>query len=299
MNAPRDIPESIGGATRNLYRNASSAPAIMGESPFGGWDAQRKTYRGLEGAFKGNFATDHGHTFEPVAREAFAEKAGVELLGPTRVIAGEYAASLDDRYYYEGELWLAEIKCPVPTKKRTPKDSAIWKSVMEYGDPSHYGWQCQHQLMCVPEAVGVTFFVYDSETGDSVECEVLRDEVAIAQLRAQWDKFWAWMQTDEPDPNVEQWVERTDSAWHYAVKEFKELSALADKAKEALEAARKELVELCEAPKTRGGGVTVITTTRKGNVDYKKIPELQGVDLEQYRGESTEVTTVSIPKEKK
>lgn len=287
MNMPNEIPESIGGATRNLYRNASSTPAIMRVSPFGGWDAQRKTYRGLEGAFTGNVATAHGHQHESAARAAFVAKTKVELRGPERVILGDYAASLDGLFIEDGETWLLEIKCPFQGKK-----AKIWRSVMDFADPSYYFFQIQHQLMCVPEAKGAYLWVYDAETGDACECEVLRDELAIKEICAQWDLFWAWMQTDEPDPNVEQWVERKDDPWHYAAKRFLEAKRAAEKAAEEAETLRKELIELAEGDKVRGAGVTVVKSERIGNVNYKAIPELKGVDLDKYRGKSSEVITV-------
>lgn len=287
MNAPHDIPESIGGSTRNDYRNASSAPAIMRVSPFGGWDEQRKTYRGLDGAFKGNVATAHGHQHEDAARQAFAKKSGAQLAGPTRIIHGEYAASLDDVFEIDGETWVLEIKVPYQGKQ-----SKIWRLVMDFADPSYYFWQIQHQLLCVPEAKGAILWVYDAESGEGCECEVLRCPSSIAKLKEQWDAFWEWMHTDEPDPNKEGWVERKDDTWHYAAEKYLKAKAAVDRATEELDEARKALVSLTETPKEKGAGVTVIKSLRQGSVNYKSIPELAGVDLEQYRGKPTEVITV-------
>jgi hypothetical protein len=168
---------------------------------------------------------------------------------------------------------------------------------MDFADSSYYYWQIQHQLMCVPEAVGAVLFVYDSESGDSCQCEVMRDELAIKQIREQWDLFWAWMQTDEPDPNVEQWVERKDDPWHYAAKRYLAAKKAADKAAEEAETYRQDLILLAEGDKVRGSGVTVVKSERKGSINYKAIPQLKDVDLEQFRGDSTPVTTVNITKE--
>ena len=52
-----------------------------------------------------------------------------------------------------------------------------------------------------------------------------------------------------------------------------------------LEAARGVLVGLAQHPKETGAGVSVTRFWKTGSVDYKKVVELRGVDLEQYRGE--------------
>ena len=44
--------------------------------------------------------------------------------------------------------------------------------------------------------------------------------------------------------------------------------------------------------KVKGSGFMVYETTRKGSVDYKGIPALKGVDLNQFRKPDTTVWTV-------
>lgn len=43
-----------------------------------------------------------------------------------------------------------------------------------------------------------------------------------------------------------------------------------------------------------GAGETVARFWRAGSVDYKKVVELKGVDLEQYRGKAREDVRVSV-----
>ena len=286
MNMPCDIPESIGGAERNLYRNASASPMIMRVSPFGGWDQLRKTYRG-EG-FTGNRATEHGHKYEAIAREAAAKKLNLDLAGPTRLILGDYAASLDD-ITKDGKVIL-EIKCPFQGK-----DSKIWKSVRDYGEPSYDFWQMQHQLFCAPDAEIVVLFLYDSATGDSIYTEVDRDPNSIARLKAEWDKFWTWKDTEEPD-NQDGWMHRDDYTWHQVAERYLEAKKAFDGAKDDLDVIKQELIDLSEADKVQGSGISLIKTSRIGSVDYKKVPQLAGVDLDQYRGEPTDVWTVTTKK---
>ena len=51
------------------------------------------------------------------------------------------------------------------------------------------------------------------------------------------------------------------------------------------ETLRKELIELSRGQSYIGGGVQLKHGTSKGRVNYKDIPELSGVNLEDYRGE--------------
>jgi hypothetical protein len=49
------------------------------------------------------------------------------------------------------------------------------------------------------------------------------------------------------------------------------------------ESLRGQLISLSQNQNSAGGGVRVSKLTRKGNVDYKKIPELKAVNLDEYR----------------
>jgi len=62
----------------------------------------------------------------------------------------------------------------------------------------------------------------------------------------------------------------------------------ADQRAEKLEAARQALLTLAQHPKEAGAGVTVTRYWKQGNVDYKKIPVQQGLDLSPWRGKSRE-----------
>lgn len=47
-------------------------------------------------------------------------------------------------------------------------------------------------------------------------------------------------------------------------------------------------------PREQGAGVAVMRFRKTGNVDYKKVPALKGVDLEAYRGKSREELRVAV-----
>jgi len=50
---------------------------------------------------------------------------------------------------------------------------------------------------------------------------------------------------------------------------------------------RQQLIILADGQKSNISGVLVYPIERKGSIQYKSIPELQNVDLEQYRGKAT------------
>jgi hypothetical protein len=53
------------------------------------------------------------------------------------------------------------------------------------------------------------------------------------------------------------------------------------------------LVALATHPREQGAGVAVTRYWKAGNVDYKKVPALTGVDLELYRGKGREEVRVT------
>lgn len=77
---------------------------------------------------------------------------------------------------------------------------------------------------------------------------------------------------------------------------FAEAKRAVDSADEALEAARRVLLDLVKNPREYGEGVNVVKMWKQGNVDYKKVPELAGVNLERYRGKGREEVRVSLVK---
>jgi hypothetical protein len=62
---------------------------------------------------------------------------------------------------------------------------------------------------------------------------------------------------------------------------------------DALDRAKEALVALAEHPREQGSGVSVTRYWKAGSVDYKKVVELKGVDLEQYRGKAREEVRVT------
>ena len=61
-----------------------------------------------------------------------------------------------------------------------------------------------------------------------------------------------------------------------------------------MDAARSQLIALATHTKESGFGVSVTRFWKQGNVDYKKVPELQGCDLNLYRGTTREEVRITF-----
>ena len=60
---------------------------------------------------------------------------------------------------------------------------------------------------------------------------------------------------------------------------------------------KQRLIDMSGGKSCRGSGVQVSRYIRKGTVDYGAIPELQGLDLEEYRKKPIEAWRITCQKE--
>lgn len=272
-------------AYRLAKRNASESAAVLGLSP---WTTPyqlwlMKTGRHVQAV---THAMQRGTDLEPAARLAYEEQTGL-VMQPLVLEAGEYSASLDGMTL-EGDLIL-EIKCPVRGCR-----SDLWQDVSAGNVPDHYMAQVQHQLM-VAGADQAHLWVFDGQHG--VLCEIAREDCWMDRIRGGWEGFDGFLDSDTPPPltNADT-VIRSDAAWSQAAFSYADAKRAADGAAEVLEQARKALVALAVHPREQGAGVSVTRYWRAGNVDYKKVPQLQGVDLDAYRGKAREEVRVTEAK---
>lgn len=227
-------------------------------------------------------AMQRGTHMEPLARAAYEEQTGL-IMQPLVLEAGDYSASLDGMTL-EGDL-LLEIKCPLRGTR-----SDLWQDVQRGLVPEHYGLQVQHQLM-VAGADLAHLWVFDGLKG--ILHAIERDEAVMQLIRVGWENFQQYLSSDTPPPlNDADTVLRDDAPWTKAAKAFTEAKRAADLADAAVANARDALVNLAGHPREQGAGVTVTRYWKAGNVDYKKIPTLQGLDLSLYRGKAREEVRV-------
>ncbi len=270
---------------RKTMRNASETAAVLGISP---WVTPYQLW-----CFKTGRRTQettpamaHGSAMEPAARAAYEAHMGL-VMQPLVMQDGSYSASLDG-ITLEGDL-IVEIKCPVRGKR-----SELWQAVLAGQVPGHYQAQIQHQLM-VSGAMTAHVWVYSGDAG--LLATLQRDEAMMASIRDAWEVFQRCLDTDTPPPLAEDDVLlRVDAEWTMAAQGYVEAKRQADAIAETLEQARMQLVALVRHSREQGAGVSVTKLWKAGNVDYKRVPELTGVELEKYRGAGREEVRVMVGK---
>jgi putative phage-type endonuclease len=270
---------------RKSYRNASESAAVMGLSP---WITPFQLFQiktGKTQPAEASAPMKHGTEMEPSARTAYEAKTGL-IMQPLVMTSGEYSASLDG-INLRGDL-IVEIKCPYKGQS-----SDLWQSVEAGEIPEIYNVQIQHQLM-VSGATKAHLWVFDGTVGLLVNVE--RDEVCQQRIKKAWDEFSNFVEADVPPPLSERDSElRDDDEWVLAAQLYREAKANSEAAAKKLDEAKERLTSLAsDHPSIKGGGVTVSRFWKAGNIDYKNVPEISGVDLDQYRGEGSWVVKVSV-----
>lgn len=270
-------------AYRQSMRNASESAALLQCSP---WVTPYQLWLDKTGRrqVRVTQAMQRGTDLEPLARQAYEEQTGL-VMQPLVLQAGRYSASLDGMTL-DGDLVL-EIKCPLRGSR-----SDLWQDVLGGAVPEHYRVQLQHQLM-VSGAAQAHLWIFDGSHG--ILHEIGRDEGLMQRIQEGWDAFQPHLDHDTPPPLTDADTrQRHDEAWHDAARAYLHARQQAEAAAAAADAARAALVQLADHPREQGAGVTVTRFWKQGAVDYRKVPQLQGVDLEAYRKEATQEVRVTV-----
>jgi putative phage-type endonuclease len=268
---------------RRGLRNASETPAVLGISP---WVTPYQLWLLKTGRAEPtvNAAMRNGTALEPLARHAYEVETG-HVMQPLVMQDGLYSASLDGATL-DGDL-IVEIKCPYKGAA-----SALWQSVEGGVVPAHYAAQVQHQLM-VSGAGQAHLRAFDGERGLLHVIEP--DTGAMDAIRQAWDLFQGYLDSDTPPPLVDaDTVHREDAQWAQAAMAYTQAKQAAQVSDEALDRAKEVLVALARHPKETGAAVSVTRYWKAGSIDYKKVAELKGADLEPYRGKAREEVRVTV-----
>lgn len=270
---------------RARFRNASETAAVLGASP---WLTPYQLWLQRTGREQQEVtaAMSHGTRMEPLARTAY-EALTHTVMQPLVLVEGGYSASLDGMSF-DGSL-IVEIKSPYKGRQ-----SELWKTVEKGIIPEHYGWQIEHQLM-VSGASLAHLYVFDGTQGLLVE--VAPRPERWRTIQEAWDAFMRYFATDTPPPLTERdKVVRTDAEWQSVAAVYLDLKREADRLAGLVDEAKEKLVKLASQPCESGGGVTVTRFWKQGAVDYKRVPELQGLDLNSYRSKPREEIRVNVLK---
>ena len=270
-------------AHRMQHRNASETPAVLGVSP---WQTAYQLFLIKTGRATSEVTPPmaHGTRLEPLARHAYEQLTG-QVMEPLVLVDGDYSASLDGITLMNDLL--LEIKCPFQGR-----DSTLWQEVKNGKLPVHYFWQVQHQLM-VSKALLAHVYVWDGRQG--ILLEQRPQPTAWDRIREEWDWFMQLLGRDEAPPLTSRdRLVREDPEWQAAARDFVMLKTAADETAQRLQEAKQRLIDLACHTTEHGCGVSVSRFWKTGVIDYKRVPQLAGVDLEQYRAAAREETRVTV-----
>lgn len=228
---------------------------------------------------------NEGHEWEAVVRESLNQQgysftpAVVECEGNPR-----FFASLDG--LDEEKKLILEVKS-VQTQER----------FKEYCEkvPAHYNCQVQWQLMCTGYTNALIAFVHNGEVKVSevksdpmiqeiyqkVGYEFLRELDSVASTGIAVSKYVGSTEMDRIS-----FLKKTQA----------EMQTQIDMIEEEIKYLAEKMLVENKAFKVENDTITVERVERQGSVDYKKIPELQNIDLNRFRKKGTTYLKVQLKK---
>lgn len=268
---------------RKTGLGASDSPVILGLSSYKTIMNIYESKVSEEIVEEKNFASDLGIEAEPKIRSLFELLFGGPY-NPAVIANGIFLASLDGRSDNKEEI--LEIKLSGKEKYEQAVKGIV---------PPEYMVQIQHQLMVTGAKlcrfVSYPFSLYKEtrkvdQPDRLIVITVLPDEDMHGNIKHEGAKFWNEhvLKKKPPVATVGDYVPLTGYA--ILADQWKKLSLQAKEVGEKLEHVRKELIKRAEeTPHSRilCAGIKMTKQSRQGNVNYSKIAELKGVDLDQYR----------------
>lgn len=272
---------------------ASKVGGILGLSPYQSRaDALRVAVRarlGAEREFKGNALTQYGIDHELDAITAYERLRGVLTHGyQSSFVHPDYPWLAATPDALVGEDGLVEAKCP--------PDRARYTHVDQRPD---YKVQILTQLECTGRAWGELVVWKQADRFPS--CSLVEWDPswlpsvlpALLEFRDEVEAITADPVLAAPHlaPLVDQ---RTDEEWQDAATDYLDALMELRAAEHATAAARAVVLKLADGRPTRGNGVSVTHSKRRGSIDYKAAVAAfaPAVDLESHRGDPKTVSTV-------
>ena len=285
MNAPAQRTDAW-FAARVSRITGSRAGAILGLNPYQSRDdvmrEMVREYFNAEKEFTGNVATEWGTEHEAEALAEFEAWTGEMVDEAGLIVHPEHdwlAASPDGLI---GDAEGLEIKCPY---------SGNLKMIDEQ---PHYLAQIQ---LCLAVTGRERWHYFAWTPNEQVHEIVKRDpswlDDNLPAFQAFMADYWAIIEDEAKAAeylNDKELDLSADSSWQTAAEVYLQAKQAADNAEKDLKAAKAKLTKIAQATgaqKVVGLGVQAYQCKRAGAVDYAKVPELEGVDLEQYRKKPT------------
>jgi len=249
------------------------------KSPFHLW----KQKLGLIAEDEVNEKMRRGMEMEAEARDSFCVEMKM-FYKPAVVVHdnGWMMASIDG--LSDCKKYAVEIKC----------GESAHKKALQGIIPEYYQAQMQHQMY----VLGINKMFYYTYIGThGIILEVYKDDDFIAKMLEKEKQFWDWVQNPQTSEFAEKcYEERNSQEWKDAAAAFKEAAEMKEIWNAKYDEYRKILIDLSDDMNSRGCGIKITKTIRKGSIEYEKVQQLKGVDLEPHRKPPITVWNIGIEK---
>lgn len=158
--------------------------------------------------------------------------------------------------------------------------------------PGHHTCQMQAQLR-VTGAESCLYFAMDGN-GNAVHHTIKPDASYGDDIARAASRFMELVRNREaPEPSERDFKTVEDPRFNQLEELHRSLKALEEQYS-ALEDAIKS--DYANDRRVRGGAVQIVRYTQRGSIQYAKIPQLKGLDLEKYRAASSERVRITVKK---
>lgn len=282
IDVEQDSPEWL--AWRKTVITATDCPVIMGSSPWSTIYKKWQSKLSIVDEYKTNEAMERGKRLEPIARAQFIERYGINMK-PLVVESSEFdflGASLDG--LSDCRKYILEIKCGGENLHNQAREGYI---------PAYYVDQIQHQLF-VTGCEKAFYYSFDGQNG--IMLEVLPDPEFEGIFMPKAREFWRCVALNEPpEMQAKDYINRDkDIELMNDLKSIEDLDIAIRELEDRKNAKRKKVIERCEDQSSLCNGKKIMKTIVRGRVDYDAIPELQRVDIDKYRKNSTTVWKIMV-----
>lgn len=273
VNVKQGSPEWV--TLRKDKIGASDAPVILGVSPWTTPFQLMEEKLGLS-VREESSSMRYGKEKEEEARQAFESMTGLIMFNPT-VVSKKRPWQMAS---YDGMTLEQDAFVEIKNAGHTDHSIALSGKV-----PDHYMPQIQQQIELAELDMGF-YFSYNNGEGKIVE--VKRDQSFIDRINEEEEKFWnMWQLGKMPELTERDYVNMSSNQhWKLLASELIKLDRSVKEKEKRVKEIKDAMKDLCDNRSARGHGVQMTKYLNKGAVDYAKIPELAGVDLEQYRKQS-------------
>lgn len=269
---------------RKTMLGASDIPVIMDESPYKTPYRLWQEKKGLVQTFETE-AMREGKRLEPEILQMFADEIGYAILPVRKPLIHpnypNFMASLD------GMSFCRTIGCELKSANITTHEIAKANKV-----PSFYYGQVQWQMF-VADFSEWYYVSYGKTCGTLSIVKVQRDQEYIDLAIERAKNFLIYLSDSFGPPHKEYETNLTLEQQQYAydLSEIINQRIYWEKKEEEL---KDKAFEILGGIETQACGIRYEKTSRKGNIDYSKIPELKNIDLEQYRKPTTEFFRITL-----